>query len=64
VATPPAKGDVPRDATPSKNSTIPVGVPDPGATAVTVAVKVTDCPYTDGLRDEVTAVVVDAIFTT
>ena len=28
----------------SKKSTVPVGVPDPGALAVTVAVKMTVCP--------------------
>jgi len=38
-----------------------VGVPPP---LVTVAVNVTDCPKTDGLGDELTAVVVAGLFTT
>ena len=42
---------------PSLKTTVPVGVPVPGAVAVTVAVKVTDWPKTEGLADEVTAVV-------
>nr|WP_248782316.1 hypothetical protein [Streptomyces lydicus] len=40
--------------------TVPVGVPAPGATGVTVAVNVTDSPTTDGSGEEVTVVVVDA----
>lgn len=42
---------------PSKNVTVPVGVPLPGGVTVTVAVKVTESPKFDGLRVEVTAVV-------
>jgi hypothetical protein len=38
------------------NCTDPVGVPDPGGTALTVAVNVTACPETDGFTDEVTSV--------
>ena len=38
----------------------PVGVPDPGAVVVTVAVKVTDWPVTDGVVVEATVVVVVA----
>jgi len=49
---------------PSLNVTVPVGVPEPGAVAVTVAVSVTDCPKTDGLTDEMTAVEVLALLTT
>ena len=42
VATPePFKVPVPRLVAPSRKVTVPVGVPVPGATAVTVAVKVT-----------------------
>ena len=41
-----------------------MGVPAPSATALTVAVKVTDWPNTDGLAEEETAVVVAAWFTT
>ena len=39
---------VPKVAAPSLKVTIPSGVPLPGATGLTVAVKVTDCPATDG----------------
>jgi hypothetical protein len=56
VACPPLKLDVPSKVAPSKNWTLPVGVPD--NTGVTVAVKVTVCPNTDGLDDDETAVVV------
>jgi hypothetical protein len=45
------------------NWTVPVGVPDPGAAAVTVAVKVTVCPFADGFCDDVTPVAVFALFT-
>src|SRR5438094_8571436 len=41
---------------PSRNVTVPVGVPAPGA-ALTVAVKLTACPKTDGLTDEASTVV-------
>src|ERR1700694_5898392 len=43
---------------PSWKVTVPVGVPAPGGLAVTVAVKVTVWPTTDGLADELTEVVV------
>src|SRR5436190_3258483 len=49
---------------PSLKSTVPLGVPAPGAVAVTVAVKVTDWPNTDGFAEDVTAVVVEAWLTT
>jgi hypothetical protein len=42
---------------------VPVGVPDPGATALTVAVNHTIWPKTEGLAEEATAVVVLAVFT-
>jgi hypothetical protein len=48
----------PRTFVPSENVTVPVGVP---AAAVTVAVKVTDCPRFDGLREDVRVVVVVAL---
>ena len=35
---------------------MPVGVPEPAGTAVTVAVKVTDWPGFDGLGEDVSAV--------
>jgi hypothetical protein len=47
----------------SLNCTVPPGVPDPGAVALTVAVNVTDSPNTDGLADEITLVLVSALFT-
>ena len=40
------------------NCTVPVGVPEPGGLAATVAVKVTDWAKTEGLAVEVTVVVV------
>src|SRR6266516_3616707 len=43
---------------PSLKVTFPVGVPEPGLLAVTVAVKVADCPITDGLAEELADVVV------
>ncbi len=46
----------PRLLPPSLNCTVPVGVPDPGGTADTVTVKVTDWPKTEGLLFEVTTV--------
>ena len=43
--------------------TVPVGVPLLGATALTVAVNVTDWPKTEGFCEEVSVVVVLAWFT-
>jgi len=43
--------------------TVPDGLPAPGATTATVAVKVTLCPNVDGFRDEATVVVVLALLT-
>ena len=54
----PFKVPVPRVVEPSRNVTVPVGTPDPGASEVIVAVKVTDWPKTDGLADEATTEVV------
>jgi hypothetical protein len=54
---------VPSVPDPSLNRIVPVGVPDPGEVAVTVAVNVTDWPVTDGFAEEATAVVVAALFT-
>ena len=64
VAAPPLRVPVPSVVLPSLNVTVPVGVPLAGAAAVTVAVKVTDCPKTEGFADEVTPVVLLAWFTT
>src|SRR6266550_3923624 len=54
----PSRVPVPRVLEPSLKVTVPVGVPAPGLLAVTVAVKVTDCPNTDGLAEELADVVV------
>ena len=55
VATPePFKLSVPSVVEPSMNVTVPVGILEPGALAVTVAEKVTDWPKTDGLAEEAT----------
>ncbi len=59
----PFRVPVPRIPGPSLKVTVPVGVPAPGLFAVTVAVKVTDCPDTDGLAEELTDVAVLAFFT-
>ena len=60
VATPPFKVPVPIEFPPSRNVTVPVGVPVPGAAAETVAVNVTDWPQTEGFTSEDSVVVVDA----
>ena len=59
-ATPPLSATDDNVVAPSLNVTVPVGVPGV-ATPVTVAVKVTDCPAVDGLRDEARAVVLVAV---
>src|SRR5712691_5230836 len=67
VATPAASACAPQpviELAPSLKFTLPVGVPAPGAVAVTVAVKVTDWPNTDGLAEDVSAVLVLALLTT
>ena len=64
VAVPPVPtATVPRTTLPSLNVTVPVGVPAPGATAATVAVKVTAWPVTAGLTDDRRATVVAARLT-
>jgi hypothetical protein len=61
VAVPPDRlTGVPKFAPSILNWTVPLGVPAPGATAVTVAVKFTLCPNPEGLADELTAVVESA----
>jgi hypothetical protein len=49
---------LPRVAVPSLKVTVPVGVPAVGLTGDTIAVKVTDWPYTEGLGEEIKLVVV------
>src|SRR5262249_36574188 len=48
---------------PTRNVTVPLGVPDPGATAATVAVNVTARPVTPGLADDPRAAAVAARLT-
>jgi len=48
---------------PSLKVTEPEGVPAPGDTAVTVAVKVTSCPNADGFTEDVTALKLSALLT-
>src|SRR5437867_9298299 len=52
-----------RTVLPSLTVIVPPRGPDPGATARTVAVKVTDWPKVDGFTDDVTLVVVVAFVT-
>src|SRR5216683_1263267 len=53
----------PRLLGPILSWTVPVGVPTPGATALTVTVKFTVCPKTEGFGDEVSDVAVLAWLT-
>jgi hypothetical protein len=64
VAEPEDSETIPREVVPSKNSTDPVAVPAPGVEGATFAVKVIDCPKTEGFTEDVNAVVVLALFTT
>jgi hypothetical protein len=57
VALPELKATIPSVVAPSRKVTVPVGVPEAGGTALTVAVNVTVCPNTDGFTDEVTVVI-------
>jgi len=63
LADPPASFAVPIVVPPSWKVTLPVGVPAPGATGLTVATRVTDWPNLDGFGDETTVVAVDACVT-
>src|SRR6185369_10092559 len=64
VALPPLRlTGVPKSDPSILNCTVPLGVPDPGTLALTVAVNVTGWPNTDGLADELTTVVVPSWFT-
>src|ERR1043166_7754668 len=63
VAEPPLRLLVAREVAPSLKVTVPVGVPAPGETALTVAVKVTDWPNTEGFCDEATATALVALLT-
>jgi len=61
VATPELRVPDPRVVAPSRNVTVPVGVPP---VTVTVAVNVTDWPVVDGLTDEASTVVLALPLTT
>lgn len=59
VATPlPLTAEVPSVVVPSRNVTVPVGVPV--VDELTVAVRVTDCPTLEGFAEEVRTVLVPA----
>ena len=64
VAAPPVSGPLPKSVAPSMKLTLPVAAPVPGGTTETVAVKVTDCPKTEGLVPDATLVVVATLLTT
>src|SRR5260221_165198 len=63
AARPEARVLVASAVAPSLNVTVPVGVPLPGATALTVAVNVTELLTTEGLSDEVSVLVQLALAT-
>jgi hypothetical protein len=63
LADPPARGTVPSTVAPSLKVTLPVTVPDPGATTLTVAAKVTDWPVPEGFGEAVNVVFVVTRFT-
>ena len=63
VALPPERVAVPNVVAPSKNVTVPVGVPAPGATALTLAMNTADWPNTVGFTVDVAVVATDALFT-
>ena len=64
LATPPERVAVPSTVAPSLKVTLPVTVPDPGATALIVADRVTDWPDTAGFGEAVNVAFVVAGFTT
>src|SRR4051794_33933541 len=64
VTEPPDSVPVPTVVPPSRKVTEPVAVPAPGAVALTLAVRVTVWPKTDGLADELIVVEVEALLTT
>ena len=56
----------PRGVVPSRKVTVPVRLAtavEPGGVTLTVAVKVTGCPESDGLPEVTTTVLVPALFT-
>jgi hypothetical protein len=63
VATPFPSVPVPSDVDPFMKVTVPDGVPAPGETAVTFAVKVTSWPWTGKAGDALTVTFVEAVVT-
>jgi hypothetical protein len=63
VAAPELRVIVANEVVPSLKVTVPLGVPAPGATAVTVAVNPTAWPAQDGLREDTKATEVFALLT-
>ena len=63
MAEPAASVLVANELVPSLNVTVPVGVPAPGNTALTVAVRTTAWPNTEGLAEEASTVALLALFT-
>ena len=63
MAVPELSVPVPSVVAPSLNVTVPVGVPEPGEFAITVAVNVTVWPKTVGLWSDEIVVVVLAVLT-
>lgn len=65
VELPPDRAAGPPKLLPSTlNCTVPVGVPEPGDAAATVAVQVTGWPETEGFADDDMEVVVTAVVVT
>lgn len=63
LAVPDVSGTVARRVVPFRYLILPVGVPPPDC-GDTVAVKVTDLPFTEGFKDDTSVVVVIALTTT
>jgi hypothetical protein len=63
LAEPPLSVPVPRMVVPCVNVTVPVAVPEPGALAATVAVKVTAWPKADVVGEATTLVEVPSLLT-
>jgi hypothetical protein len=63
LALPPESVAVPRVTAPSTKLTVPVGVPEAGATAVTVATNVADWPNTVGFKIDETVAELLALLT-
>lgn len=60
---PPESGAEYTTVVPLRTVTVPVGVPEPGATALTVTVAVTDWPETEVAGEILTVVAVEDLLT-